>query len=97
MSETTEEMKVDPARAQALISQLGAVKDRVTAAAGSRTVRNMRSSEAIPGITTNSASEGPSSSRIEAQACERHLSLAPGPDIARSLRRELRSGAQGEG
>lgn len=38
MSETTEEMKIDPSRAQALISQLGAVKDRVANIANGRNV-----------------------------------------------------------
>jgi hypothetical protein len=38
MSESQEDMKIDPARAQALISQLGAIKDRVAAVAGSRAV-----------------------------------------------------------
>lgn len=38
MSESQEDMKIDPARAQALISHLGAIRDRVAAVAGSRTV-----------------------------------------------------------
>jgi hypothetical protein len=38
MSEPGEEMKIDSARASALISQLGAVKDRIAAVAGGRTV-----------------------------------------------------------
>lgn len=38
MSETQEEMKIDPSRAQALISQLGSVKDRVAAVANGRNV-----------------------------------------------------------
>lgn len=40
MSEHQEEMKIDPVRAQALISQLGAVKERIAAVAGNRTVRH---------------------------------------------------------
>lgn len=34
----TEEMRVDPARAQALVSQLGSVRDRIAAAAQDRNV-----------------------------------------------------------
>ncbi|KAH8178352.1 pyridoxal phosphate homeostasis protein [Sarocladium implicatum] len=48
MSENTEEMKIDPARAQALISQLGAVKDRVASAAGGRAVRLVAVSKLKP-------------------------------------------------
>lgn len=38
MSETQEEMKIDPTRAQALISQLGSVKERIASVAGGRNV-----------------------------------------------------------
>lgn len=38
MSETQEEMKIDPSRAQALISQLGSVKERLAAVANGRNV-----------------------------------------------------------
>lgn len=38
MSDSQEEMKVDPARAQALISQLGSVKERLAAVANGRNV-----------------------------------------------------------
>lgn len=34
----TEQMRIDPARAQALISQLSSVKDRIAAAAQGRNV-----------------------------------------------------------
>lgn len=38
MSDTQEEMKIDPSRAQALISQLGSVKERLAAVANGRNV-----------------------------------------------------------
>jgi PLP dependent protein len=39
MSEAAGEMRIDPARAQALISQLGAVKERIVHVAKGRNVR----------------------------------------------------------
>ncbi|KAK0387992.1 hypothetical protein NLU13_4236 [Sarocladium strictum] len=48
MSEHQEEMKIDPVRAQALISQLGAVKERIAAVAGNRTVRLVAVSKLKP-------------------------------------------------
>lgn len=39
MSEIQEEMKIDPSRAQALISQLGVVKERIANVANGRNVR----------------------------------------------------------
>ena len=39
MSDKVEEMRIDPARAEALISQLSSVKERIAAAAGGRNVR----------------------------------------------------------
>lgn len=39
MTDTATEMKVDPARAQALISQLTSVRDRITAVSAGRAVR----------------------------------------------------------
>jgi hypothetical protein len=39
MSEAAGEMKIDPVRAQALISQLGAVKERIGHVANGRNVR----------------------------------------------------------
>jgi hypothetical protein len=38
----SEEMKIDPARAQALISQIGLVKDRIAAVANGRNVSSPR-------------------------------------------------------
>lgn len=38
MSDTQEEMKIDPSRAQALILQLGSVKERLAAVANGRNV-----------------------------------------------------------
>lgn len=38
MSESQEEMKIDPSRAQALVSQLNSVKDRLAAVANGRNV-----------------------------------------------------------
>lgn len=38
MSEAAEEMRIDPSRAQALVSQLGAVRERVAAVARGRNV-----------------------------------------------------------
>ncbi|CAM1504174.1 Fc.00g017650.m01.CDS01 [Cosmosporella sp. VM-42] len=48
MSEAQEEMKVDPARAQALISQLGSVKERIAAVAKGRNVRLVAVSKLKP-------------------------------------------------
>ncbi|KAM0474842.1 hypothetical protein ACHAPX_007363 [Trichoderma viride] len=44
----TEEMRIDPARAQALISQLSSVKDRIAAAAQGRNVRLVAVSKLKP-------------------------------------------------
>lgn len=38
MSETQEEMKIDPSRAKSLVSQLGSVKERIASAANGRNV-----------------------------------------------------------
>jgi hypothetical protein len=38
MSDSQEEMKIDPSRAQALVSQLNSVKDRIAAVANGRNV-----------------------------------------------------------
>ncbi|KAL7933522.1 hypothetical protein V8C35DRAFT_304645 [Trichoderma chlorosporum] len=46
--EATEEMRIDPTRAQALISQLSAVRERVAAAAQGRTVRLIAVSKLKP-------------------------------------------------
>ena len=43
-----EEMRIDPARAQALISQLASVKDRVAALAGGRNVSPRRAFPFMP-------------------------------------------------
>ncbi|KAF7559101.1 hypothetical protein G7046_g5038 [Stylonectria norvegica] len=48
MGEAQEEMKIDPARAQALISQLGSVKDRIAAVANGRNVRLVAVSKLKP-------------------------------------------------
>jgi hypothetical protein len=39
MSESQEEMKIDPSRAQALVSQLNSVKERLASVANGRNVR----------------------------------------------------------
>lgn len=39
MSETQEEMKIDPSRTQALVSQLGVVRERIANVANGRNVR----------------------------------------------------------
>ncbi|EEU48704.1 uncharacterized protein NECHADRAFT_75105 [Fusarium vanettenii 77-13-4] len=48
MSESQEEMKIDPSRAQALVSQLNSVKDRLTAVANGRNVRLVAVSKLKP-------------------------------------------------
>ncbi|KAF5022007.1 hypothetical protein F66182_5964 [Fusarium sp. NRRL 66182] len=48
MSESQEEMKVDPSRAQALISQLNSVKERLAAVANGRNVRLVAVSKLKP-------------------------------------------------
>ncbi|KAM5355625.1 hypothetical protein ACJ41O_002271 [Fusarium nematophilum] len=48
MSESREEMKVDPSRAQALISQLSSVKERLAAVANGRNVRLVAVSKLKP-------------------------------------------------
>ncbi|KAI5462243.1 hypothetical protein BGZ63DRAFT_423526 [Mariannaea sp. PMI_226] len=48
MSESQEDMKIDPARAQALISQLGSVKERLAAVANGRNVRLVAVSKLKP-------------------------------------------------
>ena len=49
MSEAKEEMKIDPARAQTLVSQLSAVRDRVTSAANGRNVSSLDLAEGKSG------------------------------------------------
>lgn len=39
MSENTEEMRIDPSRAAALVSQLSSVQQRITAVGAGRSVR----------------------------------------------------------
>ncbi|KAJ4169403.1 hypothetical protein NW754_016434 [Fusarium falciforme] len=48
MSESQEEMKIDPSRAQALVSQLNSVKDRLAAVANGRNVRLVAVSKLKP-------------------------------------------------
>ncbi|KAH7156766.1 hypothetical protein EDB81DRAFT_787846 [Dactylonectria macrodidyma] len=48
MSDTQEEMKIDPSRAQALVSQLNSVKERLAAVANGRNVRLVAVSKLKP-------------------------------------------------
>ncbi|KAI9158404.1 Pyridoxal phosphate homeostasis protein [Paramyrothecium foliicola] len=48
MSDTTQEMRIDPSRAEALVSQLGSVKERIAAVAGGRKIRLVAVSKLKP-------------------------------------------------
>ncbi|KAK0756793.1 hypothetical protein N5P37_010311 [Trichoderma harzianum] len=59
--EVPEEMRIDPTRAQALISQLSAVKERVAAAANGRNVRLVAVSKLKPAVDVLALHQAPAS------------------------------------
>ncbi|KAJ4271632.1 hypothetical protein NW762_000337 [Fusarium torreyae] len=61
MSESQEEMKVDPSRAQALVSQLNSVKERLSAVANGRNVRLVAVSKLKPANDILALHQGPAS------------------------------------
>jgi hypothetical protein len=99
MTLESDEMRIDPSRAQVLATQIGAVRERVTAAANGRSVRQLQRLHFCNVQVNGRLQDITDSARrcIQIKTCKRHSRATSGANLSGAFRRELCPGVESKG